>query len=67
MEVIYCEGLPLVPRCVCSERNGIIFFLLVESLHYILGVIAEICATIEDLKDVRMVTYTILPFQFSFG
>lgn len=42
-------------------------FLLGESLRYILGVIAEICATIEDLKDVRMVIYTKLPFQFSFG
>lgn len=40
----------LVPRPICSGRKSIRFFLLVESICYIFGVIAEICGTIRAWK-----------------
>ena len=57
----------LVPRPVYSGGMSTKFFLLVESIYCIFGVIAEICDTIKDLKDAGMVIHTILPIKFSFG
>lgn len=53
--------------CVFLEKWHTIFSTLVESIYYNLGIIAEICATIKDLKDAAMVTHTILSLNFSFG
>ena len=53
--------------CVFWEEWHYIFPTSWKHIYHNLRVTAEICTTIEDLKDVGMVIYTILPFKFSFG